>query len=90
MRVPDQALRYIPAGAAAAPTQVAGRAARQGQVWVLADGKPVRVAVTLGLDDDSFTEIVGGDVKPGDRVILSEQSGGTGKSTRPAVTPPRL
>ena len=91
MRVPDQALRYVPADAAvAAPQPAPGGEARQGQVWVLADGKPVRVAVTLGLDDDSFTEIVGGELKPGDRVILSEQSGGAGKGTRPTVTPPRL
>ena len=98
IRVPDQALRYVPADAAAtAPAQPAsGRGveagsghagARQGQVWVLADGKPVRVAVTLGLDDDSYTEIVGGDLKPGDQVILSEQAGGSGKS---AVPLPRL
>ena len=88
IRVPDQALRYVPAdAAAAAPQPVPGGAARQGQVWVLADGKPVRVAVTLGLDDDSFTEIVGGDLKPGDQVILSEQAGGSGKS---AVPLPRL
>jgi HlyD family secretion protein len=91
MRVPDQALRYVPADAAtAAPQPAPGGAARQGQVWVLADGKPVRVAVTLGLDDDSFTEIVGGELKPGDRVILSEQSGGAGKGARPTVAPPRL
>jgi HlyD family secretion protein len=106
IRVPDQALRYVPAGAAAvAPAQpvattaaapaapaaavapATAAATRQGQVWVLADGKPVRVAVTLGLDDDTYTEIVGGDVKPGDQVILSEQAGGSGKS---AVPLPRL
>jgi HlyD family secretion protein len=91
MRVPDQALRYVPADAAiAAPQPAPGGEARQGQVWVLADGKPVRVAVTLGLDDDSFSEIVGGELKPGDRVILSEQSGGADKGARPTVTPPRL
>ncbi len=69
----------------ASPTKAA--ATRQGQVWVLADGKPVRVAVTLGLDDDTYTEIVGGELKPGDQVILSEQAGGSGKS---AVPLPRL
>jgi HlyD family secretion protein len=91
MRVPDQALRYVPADTAvAAPQPAPGGEARHGQVWVLADGKPVRVAVTLGLDDDSFSEIVGGELKPGDRVILSEQSGGAGKGARPTVTPPRL
>ena len=82
IRVPDQALRYTPADApaaapakaASAPAPTAAPATRQGQVWVLADGKPVRVAVTLGLDDDSFTEIFGGDLKPGDQVIVSEQA----------------
>jgi hypothetical protein len=44
----------------------------------------------MELDDDSFTEIAGGELKPGGRVILSEQSGGAGKGTRPAVSPPRL
>ena len=46
----------------------------------MADGKPVRVAVTLGLDDDSFTEIVGGELKLGDQVILSEQSAAAAES----------
>ncbi len=91
LRVPDQALRYLPAGAAVtSPAPTAAGAPRQGQVWVLADGKPVHVAVTLGLDDDSFTEIVGGELKPGDQVMLSEQLGGTGGSGRSAVPPPRL
>jgi HlyD family secretion protein len=99
IRVPDQALRYLPTDAAAAPAQLpaqtpaqtAGAAApRQGQVWVLADGKPVAVAVTLGLDDDSFTEIVGGALKPNDLVILSEQHGGAGGTGRSAVPAPRL
>jgi HlyD family secretion protein len=106
VRVPDQALRYLPAGApaaapaptttatapaptapAAAPAQPAAAATRQGQVWVLTNGKPVRVAVTLGLDDDTYTEIIGGELKVGDQVILSEQAGGSGKSTVPL---PRL
>ncbi|HVJ52055.1 MAG TPA: efflux RND transporter periplasmic adaptor subunit [Aliidongia sp.] len=88
LRVPDQALRYIPAAApAAAPAPTAGASTRQGQVWVLTDGKPMRVAVALGLDDDSFTEITGGDLKAGDLVILSEQRGGSGQT---AVPLPRL
>ena len=91
IRVPDQALRYLPAGkvaAAPAPTvpapavpaaasaQPAAMAAHQGQVWVLRDENPVRVAVTLGLDDDTYTEIASGDLKIADQVILSEQGGG--------------
>ena len=49
---------------------------RPGQVYVLRDGKPVAVPVTAGLDDDSFTEIVKGDLKPGERVITTEQRNG--------------
>lgn len=89
IRVPDQALRYMPSGASATTSaKTVAAATRQGQVWVLRDGKPTRVAVTLGLDDDTYTEIVGGDLKVGDQVILSEQHGGG--SAKSAVPLPRL
>ena len=43
------------------------------RIWVLRNGKPAAVPVDAGLDDDSFTEIVSGDVKPGDGSITGEQ-----------------
>ena len=67
MRVSDQALRYRPGGASAAGESGTMR------LWLLRDGKPVAVPVVTGLDDDSFTEIVSGDVKLGDQVIIAEQ-----------------
>ena len=84
VRVPNQALRYAPGGAAAA--NGAGGKAAQAQVWVLRDGKPVAIAVVAGLDDDNFTEIAKGDLKPDDRVIVSEQRAADGGQT----TAPRL
>ena len=66
LRVPDQALRYTPSGAPAAP-------AGTSRVWVLRGGKPVAVPIGRGLDDDTNTEILTGDLQPGDRVILGEQ-----------------
>lgn len=88
LRVPSQALRYTPPSAASS----AGSARRPrnadapAQVYVLRDNAPIAVPVTIGLDDDSFTEIVGGDLKPGDKVIVSEQRG-----AKAAATPrPRL
>ena len=81
LRVPDQALRYMPAGAAASGTPETAR------LWLLRDGKPVAVAVVAGLDDDSFTEIVSGDVKPGDQVITAEQRGAAAHGATPV---PRL
>ena len=91
LRVPSQALRYAPVSAGGAATRRSGTSAKTGQapqarVWVLRDGKPVRVAVTAGLDDDTFTEIVKGELKAGDLVITAEQR--TNNSSR--VAAPRL
>jgi HlyD family secretion protein len=88
LRVPSQALRYAPVTAGG--TRRTGTSARTGQapqarVWVLHDGKPVRVAVTAGLDDDTYTEIVMGDLKADDQVIIAEQRTNSSKAA-----PPRL
>jgi HlyD family secretion protein len=91
LRVPDQALRYQPSSAAAAvpapapaPAPAsAPAAAPAGRLWLLRDGKRVAVPVVLGLDDDSFTEIVSGDVKAGDLVIVAEQRGEAAASSTP-------
>jgi HlyD family secretion protein len=53
-----------------------GAAGDRASVWVLRGDKPVRVAVTVGLDDNINAEIVNGDLQPGDRVVLSEQAAG--------------
>lgn len=81
LRVPNQALRYIPAGSAI-------REMDQARVWVLRDGKPVAVQVTTGLDDDNYTEIVQGELKQGDSVIVSEQR--QSANARSSVPRPRL
>jgi HlyD family secretion protein len=79
IRVPNQALRYV-------PKSVAGAASSgQAQIWVLRDGKPVPIPVVAGLDDDSFTEIVSGDAKPGDLVITAEQLAMAGKTVTPRL-----
>jgi len=72
LRVPDQALRYVPGGLSAAGR---GAGAPSPQVWLLRNGKPVRVLVSEGLDDDTFTELTGGEIKVGDKVIVSERTG---------------
>ena len=69
LRVPNAALRYRSAFISAphgAPAQA--------RVWILRDEKPVASPVTIGLEDESFTEIVSGEVKAGDQVITAEQS----------------
>jgi HlyD family secretion protein len=83
IRVPSQALRYRPSGMTAGATPSADSEAR---VWLLRNGRPVALTVETGLDDDSFVEIVAGNVKPGDQVIVAEQRQASGST----VLPPRL
>jgi len=71
LRASDQALRYVPGGLAASG---AAQSEPGSGLWVLRGGKPVRIAVTTGLDDDSNTEILSGDLKEGDSVIVSERA----------------
>ena len=74
VRVPDLALRYAPGGLA---TSAPAGTSESGQVWLLRQGQAVKVPVKLGLDDDSYSEIVQGDVKEGDLVITSERPAGS-------------
>jgi len=85
LRVPDQALRYTPGGLSAVAAENAPPANARVRVWVLRDGAPVAVAIVPGLDDGNFTEIVNGDLHPGDQVITAE-SGPQGSA--PASSPP--
>jgi len=85
IRMPSQALRFRPSGMPASATPM-GAADSQARVWLLRDGAPMAAAVETGLDDDSFVEIVAGNVKPGDQVILAGQRPASGST----VPPPRL
>jgi HlyD family secretion protein len=94
LRVPDQALRYTPGGVAATAGNdnakpVGDGNGDTGTVWVLRQGRPVRVPVTIGLDDDTNAEIVKGDLQPGDQVIVSEQSR-SGNAKQGTSSTPRL
>lgn len=40
------------------------------QVWVLRDGEPVEVAITIGVSDGTLTEVVAGDLEPGMQLIV--------------------
>jgi len=68
LRVPTTALRFRPADSA---TDGASKP-RGSAVYVLADGKPVRVAVKTGISDKAYTQIVEGKLKAGDAVIVAD------------------
>ncbi len=89
--VPLQALRFEPQGLP--PAGAAAAAKPEGsQVWVLRDGRPVSVPVTLGLNDGTAVQITGGDLKSGDPVIVGEVTPGTqqGRGGPPARPPFRF
>ncbi|HTL31519.1 MAG TPA: hypothetical protein VL326_00265, partial [Kofleriaceae bacterium] len=43
------------------------------QLWKLVDGKPKMVFVKIGLTDGSTTQLVDGDLQPGDQLITEIQ-----------------
>jgi len=69
---PEQKKRY---DEMAAEAQAARSGGGSGRIWVVGeDGKPKAVTVRLGLTDGSATEVVTGDLKEGDEVIVGLQS----------------
>lgn len=77
LRVPRQALRFVPSGTASgsrAPRTTAPSGDLQPHVWVLRAGKLVAIPVVAGLDDGSFVEIAHGALQVGDQVIVAERS----------------
>ena len=76
LRVPNSALRYRPAPQVS-PAASAVKAAAKGTmpeqaVWKLdADNKPQRVVITTGQSDGTYTEVTGGALSDGDRVITA-------------------
>src|SRR6185369_10589001 len=78
LRVPNAALRYAPGER---PRSGSGEA----RVWVLREGVPVRTPVTVGLEDENFTEITGGELKAGDQAITAEQGPNARKTAAPRM-----
>lgn len=76
LRVPNAALRFQPKGQSnAAPAKTKG----PGVYIVGKDGKAVPVKVQTGITDNTYTEITGGDLRPGAQVVIRQLSNGEGK-----------
>jgi HlyD family secretion protein len=94
--VPNAALRFKPADAAV-PANGSGkkngdktkREGFSGKVYRLEDGVPVAVTVGLGITDGRNTEIVSGELKAGDQIIVGDTLV-TGKSPTVAKPPMRM
>lgn len=83
--VPARALRFDPdgIGAAEAPDEAGPR------VWILRDGEPVEVPVSVGLDDGTRVEITDDSLAVGDLVIV-DVAGGEQTGAAPARPPLRF
>jgi len=90
LKIPTAALRFRPkATDAAAPDKTAdkatdksgakGKAAGAKRLYILKDGKPVPVSVTLGIGNDKETEVTGGEL-PADAEVIIEALSATGKN----------
>jgi HlyD family secretion protein len=81
----DQKVRYDEMTATAGEV----RSGTAGRVWVIGpDGKPAAITLTLGLSDGASTEVLRGDVREGQEVIVGS-AGGTGRG-QPQQGAPRL
>jgi len=84
LRIPKAALRFSPL-----PPEK-NRAARSQQkgpaVWILENNAPRRIPVAVGISDGNFSELVSGDVKEGQDVIVESLV----KASERAAPPPRM
>jgi HlyD family secretion protein len=71
----------IPSGGSTAFRR--NRNVKRAIIWVLnEDGKPKPVLVQLGISDGSFTEVTGGNINEGDKVIIGYSAFQSGSSTQ--------
>lgn len=86
LRVPAAALRFVPErlGGPSSARESAGSG-----IWILRNGEPVRVPVTIGLDDGTWAEVKSGGLRAGQKVVVNEigPSSGTRRSRRPMRSP---
>jgi HlyD family secretion protein len=81
LRIPNAALRFRPSnGIKLSPDQ------KGPGVWVFENNKLKRINLTLGISDGNYTEILSGDLKEGDEVIV-ESIGVAKKPETPPLGP---
>jgi HlyD family secretion protein len=73
LRVPNAALRYKPKDIeSSSEGSKQTKSTNQSVVYLLSGNQPTPVNVIAGITDGNFTEIINGEIKTGDKVIISE------------------
>lgn len=86
--VPNAALRFRPANGESEPGKPVGKGHKgdgfSGKVYVLKDGKLAPVSVTLGITDNRYTEVIEGDLKAEDKVVVGDAQATNGNASSAA------
>ncbi|MDQ3186462.1 MAG: efflux RND transporter periplasmic adaptor subunit [Pseudomonadota bacterium] len=72
LRVPNAALRYKPTEADPDSVMAPSRQPGTHVVYQIKDNKPVSINVKTGIADSNFTEILEGEIREGDKLIIRE------------------
>jgi HlyD family secretion protein len=75
LKIPNAALRFKPAEKVKAGAQQKGVG-----IWILEQGKPKRIPISIGISDGNYTELVSGNIKEGQELIVESLT--TAKSQR--------
>jgi len=81
LKIPNTALRFKMPNTS--PSKQQG-------VWIIRDGKPVRVNIKTGITDGEWTELVEGDIKEGQEVIVDIQTNKKNNKSSTGNPPPRF
>jgi HlyD family secretion protein len=81
LKIPNAALRFKPAEVGKTAAQQKGLA-----VWILEQGEPKRIAISTGISDGNYTELVSGGIKEGQELIVESLA----KAKAPTPSGPRM
>ena len=87
LRIPNAALRFSMPDKDKDKNKKAqqkGPGQKGAGVWIVENGKPKRLSVSTGVSDGSYTELISGEIKEGQEVIVESL---TKTKQKPAATP---
>lgn len=74
IKIPNAALRFKMPDSTSTKVETSQRRrgddSKQQGVWVMRNGKPLRINIKMGISDGEWTELVEGDIKEGDEIIV--------------------
>ncbi len=86
VRIPNAALRFKPSDKRQKTDQARGEKKDRGPgVWIVENNKPKRIGVTTGISDGTYTELVSGDLKEGQELIVESLAKPKGNGSAPRM-----